>query len=205
MMPRLKCAIDALMDFLSEHTPLEQLPNADIIFVFGHIDERVAQQAAYLWHMGKAPRIVIAGKGVRVPQGYETEADYYASLIIARGTPADVILLEKESTNSLENVQRGSEVWKRAGFDPKIIIACSIPPLLRRSCATLRKQCSEAIVHGSAFKLPIEEWTSWERLMRMVKEIDRMEEYAEKGDIEAVEIPPHVRSAAKTVKLYCIA
>ena len=205
MMPRLRRAIDELMEFLSEHTSLEQMPNADIIFVFGHIDERVAQQAAYLWHMGKAPHIVIAGKGARVPHGYETEADYYASLIIARGTPADAILLEKESMNSLENVQRGREVWQNAGLNPKAIIACSIPPLLRRSCATLRKQCPGVSVYGSAFKLMIDEWNFGSRLMRLYGEIDRLEEYAEKGDIAAVEIPAHIRDAAQTVELYCIA
>jgi uncharacterized SAM-binding protein YcdF (DUF218 family) len=201
----LNIAIRVLMEFLSEYTPVEVMPDADMIFVFGHYDERVAQQAAYLWHVGKAPYIVIAGKGVRVPKGYETEADYYASLIIARGTPADVIFLEKESTNSLENVQQGRKVWQEAGLNPKIAIACAIPPLLRRSCATLRKQCPGVVVYGSAFKFPIEEWTSWERLLRMVGEIDRLEAYAEKGDIEAVEIPANVQDAAKTIRLYCIA
>ncbi|EKD24253.1 MAG: hypothetical protein ACD_81C00069G0002 [uncultured bacterium] len=203
-MDRIEHAVEILFAFLSEHTSFEQLPDADIIFVFGHCDECVAQQAAWLWHMGKAPRIVIAGKGGKgLPTGYETEADHYVSLIIQRGIPAEAILLEKESMNSLENVQQGRGVWKKAGLEPRIIIACAIPPLLRRSCATLRKQCPGVTVHGSAFKMSPDEWDSWARLRRLVGEIDRLKEYAGKGDIEVVDIPDQVLHATQIVRQYC--
>ncbi|KKU34450.1 MAG: hypothetical protein UX49_C0046G0002 [Candidatus Wolfebacteria bacterium GW2011_GWC2_46_275] len=203
---QVESATKKLLEFFTEHTRFEELPDADIIVVFGHYDQRVAQQAAYLWQMGKARHIIIAGKGGSgIPREYETEADFYAALMIGRGIPKEAILLEKTSTNSLENVQKGMEVWKAAGIDPKTIIACSIPLLLRRSCATLRKQCPNTVVHGSAFKMREDEWFSWDRLMRIVAEVDRLDQYAEKGDIETVEIPPHIRSAVQTVKLYCIA
>lgn len=206
MDPRVESAAKTVLEFLTERTRFEEMPDADMIFVFGHHDQRIAQQAAYLWQMGKAPRIVIAGKGEKgIPEGYETAADFYAAWMIGRGIPAEAILLEKESTNSLENAQRGMAVWKAAGIDPKTIIVCSIPPLLRRVCDTLRKQCPGVVVHGSAFKLPPEEWFSWNRLMELSEEIDRLRECVEKGEIMPMEIPPHIRRAAQTIRLYCIA
>jgi len=100
--------IKILVDFLSMHKDDNDLPNADVIFVFGHYDPRPALQAAKLWKMGKAPIIILSGKGRdKIPSGFESEADFYASLIEKEAVPQSVLLLEKESTNTIENC----EIW----------------------------------------------------------------------------------------------
>jgi len=192
--------IDTVVEFLTENVPLENLPQTDAIFVFGHYEPEVAHHAAELWKKGKAPRIVISGKGRdAIPEGFKTEADFYASLIESDGVPKEVIILEKESTNSLENVLLGIAACRSTGFNPRSLILCAMPPLLRRSCATFRKQFPDITVYGSAFPVP-QEWFTLRRISRLLGELERLNEYAKNGDTVPVEIPAEVASAAKKVR-----
>ncbi len=192
--------IDTVVEFLTESTPLEKLPQADAIFVFGHYEPLVAHHAAELWRKGKSPRIIISGKGRdAIPEGFKTEADFYAFLIESDGVPPEALILEKESTNSLENILLGITACRNIGFNPKSLILCSMPPLLRRSCATFRKQFPDITVYGSAFSMP-KEWFTSRRINRLLGELGRLEEYARKGDISPVEIPAEVASAAEKVR-----
>ncbi len=185
-----------LVEFLSESVAEEKLPTADAIFVFGHYDPRPALQAAKLWKSGKAPKIILSGRGRdKIPQGFETEADFYASLIEKEGIPSSTLILEKESTNTLENVLLGIAAGKRGGFRPKSLILCALPPLLRRSIATFQKQFPDISVCGSAFAMPVDEFLAPPRLKRIIGEFDRLRNYAEKGDIAPVEIPNSVQQA----------
>lgn len=192
--------INTVVEFLTKSTLLENLPQADAIFVFGHYEPLVAHHAAELWKKGKAPRIIISGKGRNaIPEGFKTEADFYAFLIESDGVPKKILILEKESTNSLENVLLGIAACRNIGFNPKSLILCAMPPLLRRSCATFRKQFPDITVYGSAFSMP-EEWFTSRRINRLLGELERLEEYAKSGNILPVEIPAEVASAAKKVR-----
>ena len=192
--------IDITVEFLTESTPPENLPQTDAIFVFGHYEPLVAHHAAELWKKGKAPRIIISGKGRdAIPEGFKTEADFYAFLIKSDGVPKKALILEKESTNSLENVLLGMAACHSSGFNPKSLILCAMPPLLRRSCATFRKQFPDITVYGSAFSMP-EEWFTSRRINRLLGELERLEEYAKNGNILPVEIPAEVSSAAEKVR-----
>lgn len=191
--------VDIVVNFLIESVPVEDLPLAEAIFVFGHYEPQVAHHAAELWKKGKAPRIIISGKGRdAIPEGFETEADFYNSLMLADGVPSSAMILEKESTNSLENVVMGMDAARKAGVEPKSVILCAMPPLLRRSCATFRKQFPEVAVYGSAFPMP-PEWFTPRRINRFLGEIQRLNEYAKKGDIVEVKIPDEVLSAAEKI------
>jgi len=192
--------IDTVVGFLTESTSLENLPQADAIFVFGHYEPEVAHHAAELWKKGKAPRIIISGKGRgAIPEGFKTEADFYASLIESDGVPKEVLILEKESTNSLENVLLSVAAYRSMGFNPKSLILCAMPPLLRRSCATFRKQFPDITIYGSAFPMP-QEWFTPRRISRLLGELERLNEYAKNGDIVPVEIPAEVVSAAEKIR-----
>ncbi|MBI5005109.1 MAG: YdcF family protein [Candidatus Lloydbacteria bacterium] len=196
--------IDTITEFLTESVPTEDLPRVDAIFVFGHYEPQVAHHAAELWKKGKAPRIVISGRGRdAIPDGFATEADFYASLIESDGVPKKVLILEKESTNSLENVLLGMAACRNVGVNPKSVIACAMPPLLRRSCATFRKQFPEITVYGSAFPMP-EEWFTSRRISRLLGELERLNEYAEKGNIVKVEIPNNILFAAEKIRQHLL-
>lgn len=189
---------EMLVAFLGESAPDEKLPRADAIFVFGHFDPRVAIQAAKLWKMGKAPKIILSGRGRdKIPDEYESEADFYAALIKKEGVPASDLILEKESTNTLENVRFGIKASRADGYDPQSLILCAMPPLLRRSIATFQKQFPEISVHCSAFSMPASEWFTPIRIHRIIGEFDRLNRYVEKGDIAPTQIPESIRTALK--------
>ncbi|MEK9150859.1 MAG: YdcF family protein [Patescibacteria group bacterium] len=196
--------VDTIIGFLIESVPSKDLPQVDAIFVFGHYEPQVAHHAAELWKKGKAPRIVISGKGRdAIPERFETEADFYASLVESDGVPKEVLILEKESTNSLENVILGMAMCRNAGVNPKSVILCAMPPLLRRSCATFRKQFPDITVYGSAFSMP-QGWFTPRRINRLLGELERLDEYAEKGDIIKVEIPDEVFSSAEKIRQHLL-
>ena len=190
-----------LIDFLSEDTPTGELPSADGIFVFGHYDTRLAMHAMKLWQMGRAPIIVLSGKGRdKIPRGFSSEAEYYASLLTTNGVPRSALLLEKESTNTLENVLLGVNAMHATGFYCHSLILCAMPYLLRRSRATFRKHFPDIQVCSSAFTMPLVEYLTTDRLQRIVGEFDRMREYAEKRDIANVLMPAKVNQALQNLK-----
>ena len=76
-----------------------------------------------------------------------------------------------------------------------------MPPLLRRSYATFRKQFPEIAACGSAFDVSIEEYSNpFERIRRILGEFDRFDEYEKKGDIAKVLVPDSVKSAISAIK-----
>lgn len=193
--------IDIIIKFLAEDVPIESLPQVDAIFVFGHYEAKVAHHAAKLWKKGKAQWIIISGKGRdKIPKGFATEADFYASLIESDGVPREALILEKQSTNSLENVLFGIATAQNVGVNPRSLILCAMPPLLQRSRATFQKQFPEITVYSSTFSIP-PEWFNDRRINRVLGEFERLDEYAKKGDIAKVEIPDKVLSAVKKIQL----
>ncbi len=196
--------IDNIIEFLIESIPTENLPQADAIFVFGHYEPQTTRHAAELWKKGKAPRIIISGKGRdAIPKEFETEADFYASLVESDRVLKEASVLEKEATNSLENVLLGMAVARNNGVNPKSIILCAMPQLLRRSCATFRKQFPEVTVRGSALPMP-QEWFTPRRVNRLLGKLERLDEYAKRGDIVKVEIPNDVLSAAEKIRQHLL-
>ena len=197
----LRDSIRLVSDFLVESVPVEDLPEADAIFVFGNYNPRVAEHAADLWIKERAPSIIVTGKGgFRLPEQYETEADFFASVMIKRGVPSHAIILEKEATNSLENVRFGMQVARMAGRLPRSVILSAIPPLLRRARATFRKHFPDVEVFGSAFDLP-SDWYTVRRINRFVLgEIDRLRNYAGQGHIAHVPISEELLVAVERVR-----
>jgi len=194
--------VGVILDFLEEITPYDQIPNADAIFVFGHIAHIVAQDAARLFLAGKSSRVIVTG-GVgtagRDPSGFPSEAEYFASVMEKGGVPKESIILETEATQTLENVVLGMKAAHNAGFYPKSLILVALSPLLRRARATFKKQFPDITTYGSASPIG-RDINNDERLIeRMLGEIDRLKEYAEKGDIVAIEIPEKVLGAYNVI------
>lgn len=76
--------------------------HADLIFVFGTKLETPAHLAAEQYHAGRAPYIVVTGGSNRYT-GFN-EAHAHRDILIAAGVPESGILIEDQSTNTLENV-----------------------------------------------------------------------------------------------------
>jgi uncharacterized SAM-binding protein YcdF (DUF218 family) len=191
-------ALKTILGFLIDAVPLEKLPNADAIFVFGHIDPRVAEQAARVYGLGKAPKIIVSGKGRKEIPGHKNEAQFYANILKRAGVPESALILEEEAMNSLENVILGMDACHKKGFYPKSLILVAMPPLLRRSRAVFKKHFPEIAVCGSAFDMSFSEYQTF--IKRLIEEFDRFVPYAEKGDIQAIEIPEQVAAALAFLK-----
>jgi len=193
---------EIVLSFLSQSTPIEELPKSEGLFVFGHVDPRLALHSAVLYKTGKMPRVVLTGKGGRktIPDRFETEADYYASILRKEGVPESAMILERNSMNSLENIVFGIEACYKVGFYPQTLVISSIPALMLRSLVTFRKQFPGINVSASTFDINSEEYTESERILRILEEFDRFEEYARKGDVEPVNVPKEISKAVEYIK-----
>lgn len=192
-----------IIDFLIEATPDKKIPIADAIFIFGHIDSRVAEKAADVYFLGKASKIIITGKGRKeIPFNFKTEAAYFASILLSKKIPKSALIIEENSTNSLENVIFGMRQTLRNDFTPKNLILCALPPLLRRAHAVFKKHFPDIKTYGCAFQLIDNEYNTPQKTKRILAEIDRLHFYAIKGDISFVKIPKQILKSYEIVSSY---
>ncbi|MFO0718668.1 MAG: YdcF family protein [Candidatus Paceibacterota bacterium] len=191
-------ALKVVLEYLTQEVPERDLPVADLIFVHGYNNRIVAEHAAHLFCIGKASHVVVTG-GIgpmtSLPSGYGSEAEYFKDIMCSRGVPKDAVVTECRSTNTKENVLYGIDEVDRFGITMRRIIAVALPPLLRRSFATFQKHAPNLEVFGSAPRIPISVMSQSQQMKRICGEIDRLEQYALKGDIAPTEIPPHVKEA----------
>jgi uncharacterized SAM-binding protein YcdF (DUF218 family) len=188
-----------VLDFLKDDNLENNLPTVDALFVFGHVDPRVAIHAVELYKLGKANKIIISGKGRKVISNFDTEADFYASIMDRMGIFQDHLILERKATNTLENVLFGIRAAEDHNFYPKSLISVAMSPLLRRSRATFNKQFSGIEIYNSSPNISLSEFSN--HTARILEEFDRLEEYSKKGDIEPVEIPEKIKRAVACLKL----
>ena len=120
-----------------------QLRKADVIFVLGSRDTRVAEYAAQLYIEGWAPILLLSGSGDihnhkpgREQFKDSTEADVFAEIARQLGVPNDAIIIENKSQNTGENYQFAIKLLKERGIDPKTVIAVQKPYMERRTYAT---------------------------------------------------------------------
>ena len=112
--------------FLQDFTDiifLEDMPQkADVIFLPGSDQGSLAKTAAKLYHQGYAPLIVPSGKyakwtGHNVVNGFETESDYFAHILMEEGVPREAILKEKEATYTYQNAIFTRKLLDAKGID----------------------------------------------------------------------------------------
>lgn len=127
-----------------------QLKPADIIFVLGSRDERIAEYAAELYNKNYATKIIVSG-GVSHKNDLlaakwkdKTEANHFSSIMIEHGVPKKDILLETHAKNTGENIKNTYLLLKKIHLLPKSIILVQKPYMERRTYATFMKQWSNA-------------------------------------------------------------
>lgn len=192
-----------LWDFMH----MNQEPEAaDCIVGFGCYDEDIPRRAAELYHAGFAPWVVFSGGLGRNTEGLwsGSEAERFATIVIAEGVPQERIILENRSTNSAENLLFTPKVLADRGIRAEKIIAVHKPYMERRLYAAMQVYwpgvqavytspqvtLEEHIAHAGAVGM-----TERAVIETIVGDIQRMELYARKGYQIPQEIPDAVWKA----------
>lgn len=117
------------------------LEKTDCIVGLGSYDLRVAERCADLYNGGWGPFIVFSGYlgNWTKTMWARSEAEIFAEHAIARGVPAEKIILEVRSTNIGENLKFTKELLLAKKIDPKSITIVSKPSTERRILATSQR------------------------------------------------------------------
>ena len=136
---------DKMMQSLEHDYPpcsLHEIPAADAIIVLGGVTRGIVPgtdltdlgggvdriiHAAQLFKAGKAPRILLSGGNA---PGYQPEAEAMADILKLMGIPADKMLLETKSRNTVQNAQYSKEIFQHNGIE-KIILVTSASHMRR--------------------------------------------------------------------------
>ena len=179
-----------------------QLKKADGILVLGSHDTRVAERGADLFLQGWAPILVFSGGLGNLTREIwsRPEAEIFADIAIRRGVPRERILLEKESTNTGENIRFSKALLARHGMHPKRIIAVQKPYMERRTFATFKKAWPEPQLIVTSPQIRWEDYPTAEIprdlvINIMVGDLQRIRLYPERGYQIEQEIPDEVRHA----------
>jgi uncharacterized SAM-binding protein YcdF (DUF218 family) len=133
--------IDALARIIWDYMKLNQkLTPADCILVFGSHDPRVATCGAELFLRRLAPLSLFSGKRGGLTQKWsKTEAEKFAQIAIRAGVPRSKILIEKEATNTGENVLFTKRLLEKRGLNAGSFLVVQKPYMERRTWATFKK------------------------------------------------------------------
>jgi uncharacterized SAM-binding protein YcdF (DUF218 family) len=176
--------------------------SADLIFVLGSHDPRVAERAAGLYMDGVAPRILMSGGFGNFTRGTfeKPEADLFAEIAISKGVPSEHILIENRSTNTGENVLFSKRLLVDRGLEVQSLVAVQKPYMERRTYATIRKQWPDVRVSVTSPQLSFDAYCGpgfpVERIIHiMVGDLHRIMTYPSKGFQILQEIPEGVEAA----------
>lgn len=184
------------------HQLRHDLTPADLIWVLGSHDLRVADRAADLWKEGLAGRILMSGGYGNLTAGVfeESEAVLLARRAADAGIPPDAILIEDRSTNTGENVEFSRRLLEERGLEVSTVIAVQKPYMERRTWATIRKQWPEVEVRVTSPRFELDAYCrdGIDRelvIHTMVGDLDRIAKYPAMGFMVAQEIPAEVTHA----------
>lgn len=190
-----------IWDYMCYEQPPEQ---ADLIIGLGCHDIGVARHSANLYQQGYASRIMFCGGvGRLTKENIQNEADWFAEEAIRLGVPNSVILRERNSTNTGENIIYAQNLIKNSKLDIKKIIIVHKPYMLFRDFATIMKQWSEEdrpefifSAEKSSMLEYIDKTETFESMVNiMVGDLQRIKEYPRLGFQIELNIPKNVWTA----------
>lgn len=185
------------------HLMKHQLAAADAILVLCSHDERVAERGAQLFLEGWAPLLIFSGgRGAITGRLWnEPEAERFARIAIALNVPQENIIVERNSTNTGENIRLTKQLLAERGLDPRSFIVVQKPYMERRAFATFRQYWPEKRVVVTSPQVPFADYLARyahsslspdDVVGIMVGDLQRIRVYPERGFQIAQEIPEDV-------------
>jgi uncharacterized SAM-binding protein YcdF (DUF218 family) len=103
---------------------VDELPtHADAIFILGGGDGSRQDRAIALYKEGLAPLVISSGEAPKLPDSQRTFAEVGADYMLARGVPAQSILLMGETTSTYDEAQASLELAKARGFSTLLVVS----------------------------------------------------------------------------------
>jgi hypothetical protein len=186
---------------------------ADLAIGFGHFDLGIARKCADIYRGGRAGLVMFTGgRGSGTADITGPEADHFRAELrrYAPGIPRGVVMLERESTNTAENISFSLDVLRMAGkFQagvPESAILVASPYRERRVLLTARKMMPGTTLYCS----PPE--SSYEREcdlfaakgqnldLLVAGELERIVQYQTKGWIAAEPLPPSISQCLEILR-----
>lgn len=159
---------------------------AELIFVFGGRRPERAQKAVEIYNQGLAPKILISGGDTRGTD--VTEAEALKKFVVEAGVPESAILLETESTNTFESVEKSVRlVEEKIGWGSmKAVILVTSPVKMKRAKQTIARHIPREV---KIYCVPDDRtdivrdnwWTSEAGREAVFKELEKVRVYAHQG------------------------
>jgi uncharacterized SAM-binding protein YcdF (DUF218 family) len=186
-------------DYMLMHHEIKPM---DAIFALGSNDIRVAERAAELYLQGYGQYVICAGGNGKASDFTKPEAEVFRDVIIAKGVPADKIIIEPNSTNTGDNVLFVKKLLAEKGYNFKSFILVQKPYMERRTFATFKKQWSEPECVVTSPNISYEEYSKDEEFKKrfinvMVGDLIRIKEYPKLGFQIEQNVPENVWGACK--------
>jgi uncharacterized SAM-binding protein YcdF (DUF218 family) len=188
------------------HLMKHQIAKADVILVLCSHDERVAERGAQLFLERWAPLIIFSGGQGAITKKLwdEPEAERFARIAMSLNVPRESILIEKNSSNTGENIQFTKKLLAERGIDPQKFIVVQKPYMERRSYATFLRYWPEKEVIVTSPQVSFREYlaeysnrslSAADVIGIMIGDLQRIKLYPALGYQIAQDIPYEVWSA----------
>jgi uncharacterized SAM-binding protein YcdF (DUF218 family) len=194
--------LKAVGDYMLVETPLAR---ADVCLVFGnpHADH-LAEQAAELYHRGYFSLIVVSG-GVATGDG-RLEAHRMRDVLLAKGVPAEIIMVEDKARNTGENVIYSMKLLdeKKGLGNIDSVLAIGHIQAARRFLMTLERhwpQVTKMFTTRNCFGVPKELWhTHPDFRAKVLSEYEKIPDYKAKDFIREIDLDRMKRKIAARPK-----
>ena len=188
------------------HLMKHQVAQADAILVLCSHDERVAERGAQLFLEGWAPLLIFSGGQGAITRALwdEPEAERFARIAMTMGVPRENILIEKNSTNTGENVQFTRKLVEEQSLDLQRFILVQKPYMERRAFATFLRYWPDKEVIVTSPQVSLRDYlaeysnrslSASDVIGIMCGDLQRLKLYPALGYAIAQEIPDEVWSA----------
>jgi uncharacterized SAM-binding protein YcdF (DUF218 family) len=183
---------------------------ADVIIALGTNDLRVAEFAAKLYHNNYGKILVctgaIAHQGDLLATPWtRTEAEMYAEVAMRHGVPENRILLEKNATNTAENIRFARELLCRNNIHPDNVVIAVKPFMQRRTWATMAVEWPEMPATLASPEMSLDQYftdelTPVKIINIMLGDLQRIWIYSKRGWSAPQRFPEEVISAYESLK-----
>lgn len=135
--------VDKLAKTLLEYMRLDMpIKPSELIIGMGALDTRIVERTAQLFLAGYGDYIIFTGGLGKITKHTQsqTEAEKFSEIAIKLGVPKNRIFLEKEATNSGENIIFIQKLLAEKKLRPKSLLIVTKPYMERRIYAAYKKQ-----------------------------------------------------------------